>query len=72
VGALPNPASPAYTELNGRLGWSVTKSVELSLSGFNLLHDHHPEFGATSAAIQLSGVGIQTRRSVSLAARWRF
>ena len=72
VGALPAPASPAYTEVNGRLGWAVTKSVELSLSGFNLLHDHHPEFGAAKAAVQVGATGVETGRSIVLDARWRF
>jgi iron complex outermembrane receptor protein len=72
VGALPEPASPAYTELNGRLGWAVTKSVELSVSGFNLLNDHHPEFGTATAAVQLGPTGVETGRSVVVGARLRF
>ena len=44
VGALPNPEVPQYTELNTRLGWKVTPALELSLSGFNLLHARHEEF----------------------------
>jgi iron complex outermembrane receptor protein len=72
VGALPAPASPAYTELNGRLGWAITDAVELSLSGFNLLHDHHPEFGAGNAAVQVGQSGVETGRSVALGARVRF
>jgi outer membrane receptor protein involved in Fe transport len=72
VGALPSPASPAYTELNGRLGWALTESVELSLSGFNLLNEHHPEFGSTAAAIQVGATGVETGRSVIVGARLRF
>jgi len=72
VGELPAPASPAYTELNGRLGWAVTESVELSLSGFNLLNDHHPEFGSVRSTVQLGASGVETGRSVVLDARWRF
>ena len=44
VGALPNPAVPAYVELNTRLGWAISDSIELSLSGYNLLHARHQEF----------------------------
>ena len=47
VGALPNPAVPAYTELNSRLAWTVLKDLDVSLSGFNLLHDHHQEMTET-------------------------
>jgi len=72
VGSLPAPASPAYTELNGRLAWAVTEAVELSLAGFNLLHAHHPEFGVARSSVQLGASGVETARSVVLAARWRF
>jgi len=48
IGALPNPASPSYTELNARIGWTVSPSVEISLTGSNLIHPHHLEFGTTS------------------------
>jgi len=34
----------AYTELDMRLGWHATKTTELSLEGFNLLHPRHLEF----------------------------
>jgi iron complex outermembrane receptor protein len=44
VGPLPDPHLPGYIEMNSRLGWRVTDRVELSLSGFNLLHPHHVEF----------------------------
>lgn len=36
---------PSYFEMNVRLGWHVTKNVELSVVGENLLHDQHPEYG---------------------------
>jgi iron complex outermembrane receptor protein len=38
VGELPDPHVPAYTELNARLGWRVNDTLQVSLSGFNLLH----------------------------------
>ncbi|HET6969755.1 MAG TPA: TonB-dependent receptor, partial [Phenylobacterium sp.] len=72
VGSLPAPASPAYTELNARLAWALTDKVELSLAGFNLLHAEHPEFGAVQSSVQLGASGVETRRSVVVAARWRF
>lgn len=46
IGALPNPAVPAYTALDARLGWKASRDVEISLSAVNLLDAHHPEFGA--------------------------
>ena len=46
VAALPNPAVPAYAELNLRAGWWMTTRAELWVAGQDLLHDRHPEFGA--------------------------
>jgi hypothetical protein len=36
-----------------RLGWTATKGLEISLSGFNLLDDRHPEFGIASTRSEL-------------------
>jgi iron complex outermembrane receptor protein len=56
VGALPNPAVPAYSELDLRVGWRPTRRVELAFGGNNLLHARHPEFGtvATRSLIERS------------------
>ena len=72
VGALRSPASPAYTELNGRVAWALTKSVEISVSGFNLLNDHHPEFGSVMSSVQVGASGVETGRSVVVGAGLRF
>jgi iron complex outermembrane receptor protein len=53
VGALPSPAVPAYTTVDARLGWSPRADLELSLAGFNLLDDRHPEFGAAPGRSEL-------------------
>ncbi|CAA9890862.1 TonB-dependent receptor, plug [Candidatus Methylobacter favarea] len=45
VDSLPAPAVPGYVTMDGRLGWKFLKNTELSLSGFNLLDNRHPEFG---------------------------
>jgi iron complex outermembrane receptor protein len=47
VASLPNPRVPAYAELNLRAGWMVTPRVEVSVTGHDLLHGQHPEFGST-------------------------
>ena len=47
VGALPDPAVPAYAELNARLGWRPNDRIELALVGQDLLHAQHPEFGTS-------------------------
>ncbi len=61
VGALPNPAVPAYTEADARLGWEARQNLELSLSGFSLLHKRHREFGTS-----------EVPRSGIFSARWEF
>jgi iron complex outermembrane receptor protein len=48
VARLPSPVVPAYTELDLRLGWQASDRLELSLTGQNLLHARHPEFGPPS------------------------
>src|SRR5262249_15997774 len=53
VGSLPFPAVSSYIELNSRVGWNVSKSLELSLSGFNLLHTQHIEFGGSPGAVEV-------------------
>jgi len=64
VGTLPNPHVPDYVELNTRIGWNVSDTVQLSLSGFNLLHARHLEFPASEANA--------VPRSFSVNLQWRF
>jgi iron complex outermembrane receptor protein len=65
VAALPNPAVPAYTALDARLGWTVARGVDLSIAGFNLTDARHAEFGAAPTRSEL-------RRSVSARITWAF
>lgn len=37
---------PGYSELNLRVAWLGWRQAEISVIGQNLLHAHHPEFGA--------------------------
>jgi iron complex outermembrane receptor protein len=41
---------PSYFGLNTRLAWRVGRKLELSLSGQNLLHEYHTEYGFPSPA----------------------
>lgn len=62
VGALPEPALPAYTELSARYAWLASGTLELSLRGTNLLHSSHREYPAPGGAL----IG----RAVMAEARW--
>ena len=64
VSALPSPLVPAYTAFDARLGWRVSRDLELSLTGQNLFGPAHIEFGnpATASLVE---------RSVFLKALWR-
>jgi iron complex outermembrane receptor protein len=64
VGALPDPALAAYTELSARVAWQAVPGVELSLVGRNLLHERHLEFPAPD--------GEAIARSVYAGVAWRF
>jgi iron complex outermembrane receptor protein len=65
VGKLHNPAVPEYAELNMRLGWKISPALEISLSGFNLLHAHHVEFAEP-------GISDEVPRSFFVETRFRF
>lgn len=41
---------PGYTELDLRFAWRGWRSLELSLTGRDLLHAHHHEFGAPASS----------------------
>ena len=43
VDALPRPSVPAYVEMDTRLAYRITRRIEISVAGFNLLHAHHLE-----------------------------
>jgi iron complex outermembrane receptor protein len=45
VSRIASLGVPGYSELGVRLAWAPTPTLELSIVGQNLLHDHHAEFG---------------------------
>jgi len=57
---------PNYTELSVRLGWRPTDRLELSLTGQNVLHDEHVEYGLASAE------QVEIERSIYGKVQWRF
>jgi iron complex outermembrane receptor protein len=66
IGELPDPNVPQYTELSGRVGWRATDHLELSISGQDLLHDRHPEFGG------LTPRRVEFERSIRVHAAFRY
>lgn len=65
VGQLPQPMVPAYYELDVRVAWQPRPHLELALSGQNLLHPSHAEFGAPATRRMIE-------RAVSLQLSARF
>jgi iron complex outermembrane recepter protein len=65
VSQIVNQGVPAYEELDVRLAWRPTPKLELSIVGQNLLHDHHPEFGALASRQEI-------QRGVYGKVTWRF
>jgi len=61
VGRLKGANVPAYAELGGRLAWSVTDHLTLSVSGANLLHDHHVEYAGGDAISRKVLAGVEWR-----------
>jgi iron complex outermembrane receptor protein len=59
VGALPDPAIPAYTALDASLRWRPNTHLELALVGRNLIGEGHVEFApgalVPASAYQRSG-----------------
>jgi iron complex outermembrane receptor protein len=56
---------PSYFGLDTRLGWQVTKSLDLSLVGQNLLHEYQVEYGFPNTTRE------QIVRSVFARITWR-
>jgi iron complex outermembrane receptor protein len=65
IGSLPKPEVSEYTALDVRLGWHATEDLEISLAGFNLLDNRHPEFGSFPTRSEIG-------RSVYLKLQWAF
>ena len=72
IGALPSPASPSYTELNAHVSWTASRAITWSLTGSNLIHPHHLEFGTTAAPLQLGATGVESGRNVFFEMQSRF
>src|SRR5690348_15658620 len=67
AGATPAGATPAYARLDSRIGWRFRESLDLSVSGQNLLQPSHAEF---PDAIEL--LHTRNKRSVFAKMTWTF
>ncbi|MGH8319131.1 MAG: TonB-dependent receptor plug domain-containing protein [Steroidobacteraceae bacterium] len=62
----PTPGTvPAYFELNSRIAWQASPTIELSIVGENLLHPSHPEYGFPEPT------RIEIDRSIYARLAWR-
>jgi iron complex outermembrane receptor protein len=68
VGRLPAQFVASYTRLDTQLTWKLAERVELSLTGQNLLRDHHVEFNDPFQAVNSS----QVKRSAYAKLTWQF
>jgi iron complex outermembrane receptor protein len=64
IAALSDVGVPAYTEAELRVAWRATPALELSLAGYNVLHERHAE--ASIPPVQ------EIPRSVRAMVRWTF
>jgi iron complex outermembrane receptor protein len=64
VDALPDPATPEYTELSARFAWRANEHLELAVKGFNLLNETHREYADPN--------GREIRRSVMAELRYSY
>jgi iron complex outermembrane receptor protein len=67
VGSLPGPEIPRYTRLDARLGWRITKPLDISVGLQNLLDPRHFEFGSGDL-VEATQVGRNAYGKVT----WRF
>lgn len=68
VGRLDYMAIPAYTTLDLRYAWRVTRRVELSIVGQNLTDPSHPEF----VSDHLPTPALEVGRAAYVKLRWQF
>jgi iron complex outermembrane recepter protein len=65
VAALENPAVPAYSTVDLRIGWKPRRDLELSLAAWNLADGGHGEFTPVATRAEI-------RRSIVASVRWQF
>jgi iron complex outermembrane recepter protein len=62
---LPNPRLKGYTTMDARIGWRFAKTLEVSLSGRNLVGRQYAEFVTTNS------LNEQVHRRLAVKLTWR-
>jgi iron complex outermembrane receptor protein len=65
---LATATIPAYLQMDARIAWRPMPKLELSVAGFNLLDNQHPEFMSELNDMALTGIS----RSFYGQVRWEF
>lgn len=68
VDRLPAQFVPSYTRLDSQLSWRLREGLAFSVTGQNLLQDHHVEFNDQFQSVNSS----QVKRSVYGKLTWQF
>lgn len=70
VGELPSPVIPAYTAMDVRYAWQVSKGTDLAVIGRNLFNPRHSEFASGSGALAKNPVQLESALRVALTVRF--
>ncbi len=65
VEALPAQLVRSYETADARFGWHLSRALQLSVAGQNLLQPHYPQFGGDPGGL------VQVRRGVYAKIIWR-
>jgi iron complex outermembrane receptor protein len=68
TGPLTHVQVPSFYRLDSRLGWHLSKSVDLSVTLQNLLNSRHPEYHDSEGGVP----STQIRRSAYAQVTWKF
>jgi iron complex outermembrane receptor protein len=66
VSALPGQTVASYQTMDARFGWHITRELELSVGGQNLLQPHFAQYGGDP------GGPVEVKRSAYAKLVWRF
>jgi len=69
IDSLPGRNIDDYFTIDSRLGFHLSKNLEFSITGQNLLDSHHPEFGTP---LFINTVPTEVERSIYGKLTWRF